>query len=85
MQGARDCELKKGFAVVSEKIKGAKERDSLLPISLKTAEDGKLAVESLRFRGSSNFIAFSRAEALVFVPRGATLEAGEVAQILYLP
>jgi molybdopterin molybdotransferase len=85
MQGALDGELKKGFAVASEKIKGAKERDSFLPISLKTGADGKLAIEALRFRGSSNFIAFSRADALVFVPRGATYEAGTVAQIVYLP
>ncbi|HEX8368294.1 MAG TPA: gephyrin-like molybdotransferase Glp [Pyrinomonadaceae bacterium] len=84
MQGARDCELKKGFAVTGEKIKGAKERDSFLPVSLKTGEDGKLVIESLRFRGSSNFIAFSRADALVFVPQGEILEAGAVAQIAYL-
>jgi molybdenum cofactor synthesis domain-containing protein len=85
MQGARDCELKKGFAVTTEKIKGAKERDSVLPVSLKTDENGRLVIESLRFRGSSNFVAFSRADALVFVPQGATLEAGTAAQIAYLP
>jgi len=85
MQGAADGELKKGFAVASEKIKGAKERDSFLPISLTTGADGKLTIESLRFRGSSNFIAFSRADALVFVPQGAIFEAGTVAQIAYLP
>ncbi|HEX8736490.1 MAG TPA: gephyrin-like molybdotransferase Glp [Pyrinomonadaceae bacterium] len=85
MQGARECGLKKGFAVVSEKIKGAKERDSFLPVSLETGEDGRLFIESLRFRGSSNFIAFSRADALVFVPQDAILEAGTVAQIAYLP
>ncbi|HEY0051118.1 MAG TPA: molybdopterin molybdotransferase MoeA, partial [Pyrinomonadaceae bacterium] len=85
MQGARDCELKKGFAVTGEKIKGAKERDSFLPVSLATDDAGKLIIESLRFRGSSNFIAFSRADALVFVPQGEILEAGAVARIAYLP
>lgn len=85
MQGARDCELKKGFAVTGEKIKGAKERDSFLPVSLATDDAGRLVIESLRFRGSSNFIAFSRAEALVFVPQGEILEAGAVARIAYLP
>jgi molybdenum cofactor synthesis domain-containing protein len=85
MQGALDCELKKGFAVAAEKIKGAKERDSFLPVSLKTGADGKLCIESLRFRGSSNFIAFALADALVFVPQGAIYEAGTVAQIAYLP
>ncbi|MDQ3800215.1 MAG: molybdopterin molybdotransferase MoeA [Acidobacteriota bacterium] len=85
MQGARDCELKKGFAVTPEKIKAAKERDSVLPVSLQTDENGTLVIESLRFRGSSNFVAFSRADALVFVPQGAVLEAGTAAQIAYLP
>ncbi|HLM03297.1 MAG TPA: gephyrin-like molybdotransferase Glp [Pyrinomonadaceae bacterium] len=85
MQGARECELKKGFAVASENIKGAKERDSVLPVSLETGEDGKLFIEAVRFRGSSNFVAFSRADALCFVPQGAILEAGSVARIAYLP
>jgi molybdenum cofactor synthesis domain-containing protein len=85
MQRARDCKLKKGFAVAGGKIKGAKERDSVLPVSLTTDETGKLIIESLRFSGSSNFIAFARADALVFVPQGKTLEKGEAALIAYLP
>jgi molybdopterin molybdotransferase len=85
MQGAQNCELKKGFAVASAKIKGAKERDSFLPVSLETNEEGNLVVGSLRFSGSSNFIAFSRADALVFVPKNTSLDAGDVAEILFLP
>ena len=85
MQAAKNCELKKGFAVVSDKIKGAKERDSYLPVSLETNEKGNLTIESLRFSGSSNFIAFARANALVFVPQNTVLEAGNIAQILHLP
>jgi len=85
MQAAKNCELKSGFAVLAQKIKGAKERDSFLPASVSTNEKGKLVVESLRFGGSSNFVAFSRANCLVFVPRDKTLEAGEVVKILFLP
>ena len=84
MQSAKDDELKKVFAVVSEKIKGAKERDSFLPVSLRTNEKGNLMIESLRFSGSSNFIAFARADALVFVPQGKNHEAGDVAEIRFL-
>ncbi len=84
MQSANDCELKSGFAVCQDKIKGAKERDSYLPISLSTNKNGQLTIESLRFTGSSNFIAFSRADALVFIPQGKNIESGEVAQILFL-
>ncbi len=85
MQGAENCDLKKGMARVSATIKGAKGRDSYLPVSLATDEKGNLIVESLRFSGSSNFIAFSRADALVFVPQNTSLEAGDIAEILYLP
>ncbi len=84
MQSANDCELKTGRAVVSAKIKAARERDSLLPVRVETDESGKLIVESLRFTSSSNFIAFARADALVFVPQGRSLEKGDVAKILFL-
>lgn len=84
MQNAEKFELKKGFAVASEKIKAAKERDSVLPVSLSTDKKGKLLIESLRFSGSSNFIAFSRADALAFVPQNKSLEKGDAAEIFFL-
>lgn len=85
MQSARNSRLKKGFAVVAGKIKAAKERDSVLPASVAADENGNLIIESLRFNGSSNFIAFARANALVFVPQAKNLETGAVAEILWLP
>ena len=85
MQSAKNCELKKVFAVVADKIKAAKERDSVLPASVVTNEKGELMIESLRFNGSSNFIAFARANALVFVPQAKNLEAGDVAEVMFLP
>ena len=83
-QSAKNCGLKSGFAVVADKIKGAKERDCYLPVSLSTSKKGTFVIESLRFTGSSNFIAFSRADALVFVPQGVNLEKGDIAEILFL-
>jgi molybdopterin molybdotransferase len=85
MQSAINCELKKGFAIAANKIKAARERDSVLPASVITNEKGELIIESLRFNGSSNFIAFARANALIFVPQGKNLEAGDVADIMFLP
>ena len=85
MQSANNCELRKGYAVAADKIKAAKERDSVLPASVVTDQKGRLIIESLRFNGSSNFIAFARANALIFVPQGKNLEAGEVAEIMFLP
>ncbi len=84
MQTAKSSELKTGFAVCSDKIKSAKERDCYLPVSLSTNKKGQLIIESLRFSGSSNFIAFSRADALVFVQQGKDLEKGAAAEILFL-
>ncbi len=84
MQSATNCELKKGFAKLTHPIKATKERDALLPVSLETNENGELTIETLRFSGSSNFIAFSRANALVFVPQDKSLQQGDVAQIYFL-
>ncbi len=85
MQSANNDELKKGFAVVaSEKIKAPKERDAVLPVSISTNERGNLEIESLRFSGSSNFIAFARADALAFIPQGKILENGNTAEIFFL-
>ncbi len=85
IQNAAVCQLKQGYAVASSKIKGAKERDSFLPVHLETDKDGKLIVESLRFSGSSNFIAFANANALAFVPQGKNCEIGDVVEIAYIP
>ncbi|MBS1794531.1 MAG: molybdopterin molybdotransferase MoeA [Acidobacteria bacterium] len=84
MQGAKNIELKRGHAVCAEPIKGAKERDSVLPVSLSTDKKGRLTIETLRFSGSSNFIAFARADALVLVPKNSSLEKSDVAEIFFL-
>jgi molybdopterin molybdotransferase len=84
LQSAKNCALRKGFAICADKLKGAKERDSFLPVSLVTDQTGQLMIESLRFSGSSNFIAFSRADALVHIPQGKNLEKNETAEILFL-
>ncbi len=84
MQNAENCELKNGFAVVSKKIKSAAGRDSFLPVFVETDKTGSLKIESLRFSGSSNFIAFSRANALVFIPQDSVIQTGEIARIVFL-
>lgn len=85
MQGAKNCELQKGFAIAASEIKGAKERASFLPVFVEANQEGKLVIESLRFGGSSNFIAFSRANALAFVPKGKTYKSSDIVKIAYLP
>ncbi len=56
-----------------------------VPVFVEANEKGKLVIESLHFGGSSNFIAFSRANALAFVPKGNIYKPGDVVEIAYLP
>ena len=66
--------------------KGAVERTSYLPASLSTDEAGRLLAEPLKWGGSSDFVAFARATALVIVPAGVkSLEAGSVVRVVRLP
>ncbi|MDQ3179068.1 MAG: molybdopterin molybdotransferase MoeA, partial [Acidobacteriota bacterium] len=85
MQNAADCELKRGYSVASAKIKGAKERDCFLPARVESNKEGKFVIESLRFNSSSDFIAFSNANARAFVPQGENYARGDVVEIAYLP
>jgi molybdopterin molybdotransferase len=86
MQGASDVELKEARAVLSRSVRGAVERESFLPARLETDALGRLEAEPLKWGGSSDFVAFARATALINVPQGVkTVEAGEVVRVLYLP
>jgi molybdenum cofactor synthesis domain-containing protein len=86
MQGARDAALAEERAVLARDTKGTQERASYLPARLLTDEAGHLIAEPLKWGGSSDFVAFARAEALVIVPQGVKmLEAGSVVRVLRLP
>jgi molybdopterin biosynthesis enzyme len=83
MQGG-DSELEKGFALLAKPAKGTMERDSYLPASLKTDKTGRLIAEPLKWHGSSDFLTYAKAEALIVVPRGKSFEKGDVVQIVRL-
>lgn len=86
MQGAREVEMKAERAVLSQMVRGAVERESLLPAELHTDERGLLVAKPLKWGGSSDFVAFARATALINVPQGVkTLEAGAIVKVLHLP
>ena len=84
MQGARVTDATKGIAVLGADSKGARERDTYLPSLLDTNSSGQLVAHPMRWHGSSDFIGFSRADSLVFVPRGETISKGETASFIYL-
>lgn len=86
MQGALYTELKEERALLSRSVRGAAGRESFLPAELRTNERGQLMAEPLKWGGSSDFVAFARATALINVPQGtASLDAGEAVRVLHLP
>jgi molybdenum cofactor synthesis domain-containing protein len=86
MQGATRPELIEETAVLARDLKGAVERESYLPAVLRTDEKGTLLAEPLKWGGSSDFVAFARATALINVPTGVKMiEAGSPVKIVRLP
>jgi molybdenum cofactor synthesis domain-containing protein len=86
MQGCREVALPEEWAVLARGVKGAMERESYLPIKLQTDEAGRLLAEPLKWGGSSDFVAFAHATALVIVPEGmAHVDAGERLRVVRLP
>ncbi len=84
LQSADDIGLRSGFAVCSAPAKAAKDRFTLLPVSLKTDKKGRLKATPLRWLGSSDLVGFSRAEALICLAAGRSLKAGDKAAIYFL-
>jgi molybdenum cofactor synthesis domain-containing protein len=86
MQGAPRPELIEETAVLARHLKGSIERESYLPAVLRTDEKGTLLAEPLKWGGSSDFVSFARATALINVPTGVkTIEAGSPVKIVRLP
>ncbi|MCA1590961.1 MAG: molybdopterin molybdenumtransferase MoeA, partial [Acidobacteria bacterium] len=84
MQNATTAELRSGFAVLEADVKGLRERDTYLPATLASSQDGRLIAVPLKCGGSSDFVAFARCEALVIVPKGKRIQAGEMADVIFL-
>jgi molybdopterin molybdotransferase len=86
MQGCSDAALPEEWAQLERGVKGAMERASYLPAQLRSSEDGRLLAEPLKWGGSSDFVAFARATALIIVPAGTPrMEAGERVRFVRLP
>ncbi|HMQ04841.1 MAG TPA: molybdopterin molybdotransferase MoeA [Pyrinomonadaceae bacterium] len=84
MQSALDTDLREGRARSIGAMKGTKERDSYLPAILTESNDGSRMVKPVEWKGSSDIVGFSKAGALVYVPRGTRIDIDDVAKILYL-
>lgn len=86
MQGALRTKLESGTARLANNVKGSEDRESYLPATLQTASDGQMMAQPLKWGGSSDFVGFTRATALIVVPTGTSrLEAGQNVKVLTLP
>jgi molybdopterin molybdotransferase len=86
LQGAQEPALKEETAMLARDLKGSIERESYLPATLSTDENGTLLAEPLKWGGSSDFVAFARATALINVPAGVKMiDAGSPVKIVRLP
>jgi molybdopterin molybdotransferase len=85
MQGAREVHLPRARAHVTRTVKGAPPRRSHQPARI-TISDGRAEAEPLKWSGSSDLVAFMRADALIVVPEErSSIAAGELAEIILLP
>jgi molybdopterin molybdotransferase len=86
MQGAGRTPLPEHHAVLARDARGSAERASYLPATLRSDEHGRIVAEPLKWGGSSDFVAFTRAGALIIIPEGTrTVEAGAVVSVVRLP
>jgi len=86
MQGASKPALLEGHALLTRDLKGSADRESYLPAVLHTDDKGILLANPLKWGGSSDFVAFARATALIKLPAGTRLLAqGTIVRVLHLP
>ena len=86
MQGATQTALPDDHAILTRDLKGSIDRESFLPAVLRSDQNGTLLAEPLKWGGSSDFVAFARATALINVPSGIkSIEAGSVVNVFGLP
>jgi molybdenum cofactor synthesis domain-containing protein len=86
MQGVSDPAPSEETALLARAAKGTAERTSYLPARLSTDGEGRMLADVLKWGGSSDFVAFAGATALVIIPAGVkTLDAGQVVRVVRLP
>jgi molybdopterin molybdotransferase len=86
MQGAQESALPEEWAILERTVKGSVDRETYLPGQIRTGEAGHHLVKALKWGGSSDFIAFARANGLIRVPAGAArLEIGSTVRVVRLP
>ncbi len=85
MQNAATIGLKQETAIAGGAVRAPKERDAYLPATISTDMGGRFIAAPLNWHGSSDFIGFANAEALIVVSQGKSFDQGECVKVLYLP
>lgn len=86
MQAAKNPTMHQDWAVLERNVTGAMERESYLPALLTTTGQGILMAAPLKWGGSSDFVGFVRATALIIVPPNTReIVAGTRVKVLHLP
>jgi molybdopterin molybdotransferase len=86
LQGANLTSLAEATAVLARDVKGSVDRESYLPAILRADEKGMLLAEPLKWGGSSDFVGFARATALINLPAGANVTRKDSSvRVLHLP
>lgn len=84
MQGASEIHLPRTHAFLTRPVKGAPPRRSHQPARL-VIRDGRAEAEPLKWSGSSDLVAFMRADALIVVPEDRPgLDEGELVEVIML-
>ena len=84
MLGASEIHLPRFQAYASKPVKGAPPRRSHQP-GLLTIRDGRAEVEPLKWSGSSDLVAFMKADCLIVVPEDrASVAEGELVEVISL-
>lgn len=84
MQGASSIHLPRAKVFAARAVRGAPPRRSHQPAIL-SIRDGRVEAEPLKWSGSSDLVAFMRAEALIVVPEDRqSIDAGEIVEIISL-
>lgn len=84
MLGEKNPCLIDGVAITGELAKGTKERETYLPAKLSTDKNGYLIAKPIRWLGSSDFVGFASADALIVIPKSEIIEKGGVGRIVFL-
>jgi molybdopterin molybdotransferase len=86
MQGATEPVLKEETAVLAKPVKSTKDRETYLPAQLLTNDDGQLVAFPLKWGGSSDFVGYASATALIHLPAaGGMIEGESLVKVVRLP